>query len=70
VKNLFMIAESCGYTTHREVAAAQATCNRGLSGEGSFLDIKENACGDGLTSTGNSLVKNLRDRKKGGKARL
>jgi putative transposase len=70
VKNLFMIARSCGYTTHREVAAAQAICNRGLSGEGSFLDIKENACGDGLRITGNSLVKNLRDKKKGGKARL
>jgi putative transposase len=65
-----MIARSCGYTTHRDVAAAQAIRNHGLSGKGRFLDIKENACGDGLTKTGNSLVKNLRDRKKGGKARL
>ena len=65
-----MIARSCGYTTHRDVAAAQATRDRGLSGEGRFLDTKENACGDGPTRTGNSLVKNLRNRKKGGKARL
>ena len=65
-----IIARSCGYTTHREVAAAQAIRNRRLSGEGRFLDIKENACGEGLTRTGNSLVKNLRDRNKGGKARL
>lgn len=60
--------QSCGYKTHRDVAAAQVIGNRGLSGEGRFLDIKENACGDGLTGTGNSLVKNRGNRKKGGKA--
>lgn len=42
--------------------------NRGLSGEGRFLDNKENVCGDGLTGSGNSLVKNRRDKKKGGNA--
>jgi len=70
VKNLFMIARSCGYTTHRDVAAAQVIRNPTLSGEWRFLDIKQNACGEGPTRAGNSRVKNLRDRKKGGKARL
>jgi putative transposase len=63
----------CGYTTHRDVAAAQVVRNRGvdsLSGVGRILDNKEDACGDGLTGTGNSLVKSLRSRKKGGEARL
>ena len=54
----------CGYTTHRDVAAAQVIRNRGLSAEGRFVDIKEIACGGGLTGTGNSLVKSQRDRKK------
>jgi putative transposase len=70
----------CGYTTHRDVAAAQVIRNRGLSclafrigepdgreplsAEGRSVDIKEIACGGGLTGTGNSLVKSLRDRKK------
>lgn len=58
----------CGYTTHRDVAAAQIIRNRGLvqlSEVGRVLDIKKIACGDGLTGTGNSLVKSLRSRKKG-----
>jgi putative transposase len=54
----------CGYTTHRDVAAAQVIRNRGLSAEGRLVDIKENACGGGLTGTGNGLVKSLRDKKK------
>ncbi len=54
----------CGYTTHRDVAAAQVIRNRGLSAEGRSVDIKEVACGGGLTGTGNSLVKSQRDRKK------
>ena len=62
----------CGYITHRDVAAAQIVRNRGLftlsqvelSGVGRILDIKENACGDGLTGTGSSLVKSPRNRKK------
>lgn len=54
----------CGYTTHRDVAAAQVIRNRGLSAQGRSVDIKEIACGGGLTGTGNSLVKSLRDRKK------
>ena len=29
-----------------------------------------NACGDGLTGTGNSLVKSHRSKKKGGEARI
>ena len=59
----------CGYTAHRDVAAAQIVRNRGLSGVGRILDIKENACGDGLTGTGDSLVKSLGSKKKGGEAR-
>jgi putative transposase len=55
---------SCGYTTHRDVAAAQVIRNRGLSAEGRSVDIKEIACGGGLTGTGNSLVKSQRDKKK------
>jgi len=60
----------CGYTAHRDVAAAQIVRNRGLSGVGRILDIKENACGDGLTGTGNSLVKSLRSKNKGGEASI
>jgi putative transposase len=51
----------CGYTTHRDVAAAQVIRNRGLSAEGRSVDIKEIACGGGLAGTGNSLVKSQRD---------
>ncbi|NMG10615.1 RNA-guided endonuclease TnpB family protein [Brasilonema sp. UFV-L1] len=58
----------CGYTTHRDVAAAQVIRNRGISGLGRNLD--ENACGDGLTGTGNGLVKSQKSRKKGGEASL
>jgi putative transposase len=61
---------SCGYTTHRDVAAAQVIRNRGLSGVGRILDINENACGDGLTGAGDCLVKSRKDRKKGEQARL
>ncbi len=60
----------CGYTVHRDVAAAQIVRNRGVSGVGRILDVKENACGDGLTGTGNRLVKNPRSKKKGGQACL
>jgi putative transposase len=60
----------CGYTTHRDVAAAQIIRNRGISEVGRILENKEIACGDGLTGTGNGLVKNPRNRKKGGEARL
>jgi putative transposase len=60
----------CGYTTHRDVAAAQIVRNRGLSGVGRILDNKEIACGDGLTGTGNSLVKSRGSRKKSEEARL
>jgi putative transposase len=60
----------CGYTTHRDVAAAQIVRNRGLSGVGRILDEKENACGDGLAGTGNRLVKNPRNRKKSGEASI
>ena len=62
------VCHECGYTTHRDVASAQVIRNRGISGLGRSLE--ENACGDGLTGTGNSLVKNPRSRKKGGEARL
>ncbi len=51
----------CGYTVYRDVAAAQIVRNRGVSGVGRILDVKENACGDGLTGTGNSLVQRGRN---------
>jgi hypothetical protein len=35
-----------------------------LSEEGRFLDIKENACGDGLAGAGNGLVKSRGSKKK------
>jgi len=60
----------CGYTVHRDIAAAQIIRNRGISGVGRILDTKEIACGDGLTGTGDSLVKSPKSRKKGGEASL
>ena len=60
----------CGYTTHRDVAAAQVIRNRGISGVGRILENKENACGDVLTGAGDCLVKSRRDKKKGGEARF
>jgi putative transposase len=56
---------SCGYTVHRDVAAAQIVRNRGISGVGRILENQENACGDGLRGTGNRLLKSPRSRKKG-----
>jgi putative transposase len=58
----------CGYKTHRDVSAAQVIRNRGISALG--LRVEENACGDGLTGTGNSLVKSRKSRKKGVEASL
>ncbi|MGH8001859.1 MAG: RNA-guided endonuclease InsQ/TnpB family protein [Brasilonema sp.] len=58
----------CGYITHQDVAAAQVIRNRGVNALG--RSVEENACGDGLTGTLNSLVKSPRNRKKGGEARL
>jgi transposase len=58
---------ACGYTTHGAVAAAQVIRDRGISALGSR--VEQIACGDGLTGTGNSLVKSQRSRKKGGEAR-
>ncbi|HEY9801195.1 MAG TPA: zinc ribbon domain-containing protein [Leptolyngbyaceae cyanobacterium] len=58
----------CGYTTHRDVAAAQVIRNRGVNALG--RGVEQIACGDGLTGTGNSLVKSQRSRKKGGEARM
>jgi putative transposase len=60
----------CGYTTHRDVAAAQVIRNRGLSGVGRILDVGENACGDGLAGAGDCLAKSLRNKKKSGEACL
>ncbi|BAY48753.1 putative transposase IS891/IS1136/IS1341 family protein [Scytonema sp. HK-05] len=57
----------CGYMTHRDVAAAQVIRNRGINALG--RSVVENACGDGLTGTGDSLVKSQRSKKKGGEAR-
>jgi putative transposase len=56
----------CSYTTHRDVTAAQVIRNRGIAALGRSVD--QIACGDGLTGTGNSLVKRQRSRKKGGEA--
>jgi len=58
----------CGYTTHRDVAAAQVIRNRGVNALG--RSVEQIACGDGLTGTGNSLVKSPRSRKKGGEAQM
>jgi putative transposase len=58
----------CGYTTHRDVAAAQVIRNRGVNALG--RSVEQNVCGDGLTGTGNSLVKSQRSKKKGGEVRL
>ncbi len=58
----------CGYTTHRDVAAAQVIRNRGINALG--RSVEQNACGDDLTGTGDSLVKSRRDRKKGAKSVL
>ena len=57
----------CGYTTHRDVAAAQVVRNRGLvqlSEGGRLFDVKEIAWVGGLTGTGNRLIKSQRSRKK------
>jgi putative transposase len=66
LKDRVHCCSECGYTTHRDVAAAQVIRNRGISAVG--RTVEEIACGDGLTGTGNSLVKSLRSRKKGGEA--
>lgn len=72
----------CGYTTSRDIAAAQVIRNRGINKafSGQMLcpetsralgrSVDENVCGDGLTGAGNSLVKNQRSRKKEREARL
>lgn len=52
----------CGYTTTRDIAAAQEVRNRGVKAVGQI--VSENVCGDGLAgATGHSgLAKNLRSR--------
>ncbi|RAM50772.1 MAG: transposase [Hapalosiphonaceae cyanobacterium JJU2] len=60
--------QSCGYTTHRDVAAAQVIRNRGVNALG--RSVEENACGDGLTGTQKRLVKSRRSKKNGGEARI
>jgi putative transposase len=66
LKDRIHSCQSCGYTTHRDVAAAQVIRNRGVSALGP--SVEENACGDGLAGTGDSLVKSRRSKKKGGEA--
>ena len=58
----------CGYTVDRDVAAAQVIRNRGVCALG--RSVEENACGDGLAGTGNSLVKSRKSRKKGEEPRF
>ncbi|NEO90581.1 MAG: transposase [Moorea sp. SIO3G5] len=48
---------SCGCEINRDVAAAKVICQRGVAAVGQI--VAENDCGDVLTGTGNSLVKNL-----------
>jgi len=66
LKDRIHFCQSCGYTTHRDVAAAQVIRNRGINALG--RSVEKIACGDGLTGTGDSLVKSLRSRKKGEEA--
>ena len=68
LKDRIHFCRSCGYTTHRDVAAAQVIRNRGINALG--RSVEQIACGDVLTGTGNSLVKSLRNRKKGEEARI
>ena len=55
----------CFYTASRDVASAQVIRNRGVSGLGHNLEVKEIACGgDAAGTSGNvSLVGSQRDRK-------
>ena len=52
----------CGYTGSRDVVSAEVIRNRGLSAVGTPVDIKQNACGDGLTGVDLriDLVKSLK----------
>ncbi|MDJ0617940.1 MAG: zinc ribbon domain-containing protein, partial [Calothrix sp. MO_192.B10] len=68
LKDRIHFCPECGYTTHRDVAAAQIIRNRGINALG--RSVEQIACGDGLTGTGDSLVKSLRSRKKGAQARI
>lgn len=45
----------CGYVGSRDVVSAEVVRNRGLSAVGLIVDIKENACGDGLTGVKETL---------------
>ncbi|MFW6264270.1 MAG: RNA-guided endonuclease InsQ/TnpB family protein [Cyanobacteriota bacterium] len=45
----------CGYIGPRDVVSAEVVRNRGLSAVGLIVDIKENACGDGLTGAKETL---------------
>ncbi len=55
----------CGYTTTRDVAAAQEIRNRGIQAVGQI--VSENVCGDGLAgaSSNTGLAKNLGSRNPG-----
>ena len=59
----FHSCPECGYTTTRDLAAAQEIRNRGLKAVGQV--VSENVCGDGLAGASGhaSLAKNLRSRK-------
>ena len=52
----------CGYTGSRDVVSAEVIRNRGLSAVGTLVDMKQNACGDGLTGVDLrvDLVKSLK----------
>ena len=54
---------SCGYTTSRDVAAAEVVRNRGVTAVGQT--VEQNVCGDGLAGSigHDGLAKNLRSRK-------
>uniref|UniRef100_A0A1D9G275 Transposase n=1 Tax=Moorena producens (strain JHB) TaxID=1454205 RepID=A0A1D9G275_MOOP1 len=47
----------CEHEINRDVAAAKIICQRGITAVGQI--VVKNGCGDVLTGTGDSLVKNL-----------
>ncbi|EAW36118.1 zinc ribbon domain-containing protein [Lyngbya sp. PCC 8106] len=49
----------CNYECNRDVGAAKVICQRGIAAVGQIV-VQEIDCGDGLTGTGNGLVKNQR----------
>ncbi len=53
----------CGYISSRDVVSAEVIRNRGLSDLGQGLDTKQNALGDGLTGTEETLSSQVSEKK-------